>query len=120
MIRDPVYLQDEQLWMVRTTVHGIIQARPFSELLALAARRTTDYTCARRAAAAPVVEQLWFEPRYHTRPFSEQHLHNSGGLQCAREARHGTVLELISETASNLRTLIFGEFPNLHCENAPC
>ena len=31
-----------------------------------------------------------------------------------------TVLELISETASNLRTLIFGEFPNLHCENARC
>jgi hypothetical protein len=30
------------------------------------------------------------------------------------------VVELISENASNLRTLIFGEFPNLHCENAPC
>ena len=31
-----------------------------------------------------------------------------------------TVDELISENAWNLRTLIFGEFRNLHCENAPC
>ena len=31
-----------------------------------------------------------------------------------------TVSELIIENAGNLRTLIFGEFRNLHCENAPC
>ena len=40
--------------------------------------------------------------------------------QCkTRPNREHTVLELISETASNLRTLIFGEFPNFYCENAP-
>ena len=31
-----------------------------------------------------------------------------------------TVPELIIENAPNLRTLIFGEIPNLYCENAPC
>ena len=30
-----------------------------------------------------------------------------------------TVTALIMENAPNLRTLIFGEFPNLQCENAP-
>ena len=30
-----------------------------------------------------------------------------------------TVIALIIENAPNLRTPILGEFPNLHCENAP-
>eukprot|EP01043_Picozoa_sp_COSAG02_P016652 COSAG02_NODE_737_length_17855_cov_18.729049_12_plen_48_part_00 len=34
-------------------------------------------------------------------------------------AQRLTVTELIIETAPNLRTVIFGEIPNLHCENAP-